>query len=74
MATIVLVSKRSRACDINDKLTQPVVDPQVRDDIPHSQIRQSIVLADEEKHTEGNGETEITQENELGILRLIQWT
>lgn len=74
MATIVLVSMRSMAYDIHDKLTQPVVDPKVRHDIPHSQIRHSIILADEEKNTEGNGKTQITQENELGILGLIQWT
>lgn len=72
MATIVLVSMRSTAYDIHDKLTQPVVDPKVRHDIPHSQIRHSIILADEEKNAEGNGKTQITQENELGILRLIQ--
>lgn len=74
MATIVLVSAWSPAGNINDVLTQPVVDPKVRHDIPHRQIRQSILLADEEKNTQGDGKTQITQENEFGILRLIQRT
>lgn len=74
MATVVLVSTRSTTCIVYDRLTQPVIDPKVRNDIPHSQIRPSKVLADEEKNTGGDGKTQITQENELGVLRLIQRT
>ena len=73
MATSILVSTRSTTCLIHDELTKPVVDPKVGNDVPHSQVRPSKVLANEDKNTDRYSKTEITQENELGVLGLVQW-
>ena len=74
MATSITVSKQYKKCLVCNELTKPVVDPKVREKIPNSQVRPSKILADEEKNANGDGETQITQEDQLGVLRLIQWT
>ena len=54
------------------ELTKPVVHPDVRNPIPHKQVEPAIVGTDEVQNRTGDSETEVTQENELSVLGLIQ--
>lgn len=54
------------------ELTKPVVHPEVRNSIPHKQVEPAISGADIVQNRTGDSETEVTEENELGILGLIQ--
>ena len=48
--------------------------PQVWSEIPNSHVGESIGLAKKSKNGNGNGETEITQKNEFGILGFVERT
>lgn len=52
--------------------TKPVVHPQVRNAIPHQQVEPAIGGTDIVQNQTGDSKTEVTQENELGVLGLIQ--
>ena len=54
-----------------EKLTEPVVHPEIRDDIPDQQIGESVVLSDEVQGTQGDGETQIAEPDEVLVLLLI---
>lgn len=49
-----------------------MVHPEVRNSIPHEQVEPAIVGTDKVQNRTGDSETEVTQENELGVLGLIQ--
>ena len=51
-----------------------MVDPKIRQEIPHSQVGPAKILADEEKNCPGDSKTKITQEDQFRILGLVQWT
>jgi hypothetical protein len=72
MATVILLVSDPTTCR-NIRLTEPVVDPEVGKQVPDSQVGEAPVLVDPVESTEGDGETNITQENELGILGLEEW-
>lgn len=54
------------------KLTQPVVHPEVRSQVPHEKVRESIRLADPEKNRSGDQKTQVAEEDQLGILCFVQ--
>lgn len=56
----------------DEKLTEPVVDPEVRDTVPHEQVQPAIGGADIVQKRTGKEETNVTQDNQLGILGLVQ--
>lgn len=63
------------ACHTNpDDLTQPVIDPEVRQDIPHRQIRPPIVVSNQKEHPRDNRETQVTEQDQFTVLDLVQRT
>lgn len=52
--------------------TEPVVHPKVRKKIPDEHVLESIGLAESDQDGYGDGNAEITQKNEFGILGFIQ--
>lgn len=55
-------------------LTQPVVDPQIRKEIPHSQVRPAKVLPNQDENSGYNSKAQIARKNQLAVLGLIQGT
>jgi hypothetical protein len=51
-----------------------VVYPEVWDKIPHKHVLESVSLAKFVENASSNGKTNITQQNELGILGFVQRT
>ena len=51
---------------------EPVVDPQVGDDVPNKEVGEAVVLANPGKSSEGDGNADVGQENELLILLLVE--
>lgn len=49
-----------------------MVDPQVGKEIPNTHVGEAVGFAKSEKDAGDDDKTEITQENELGVLGLIQ--
>ena len=49
-----------------------MIDPEIRENVPHRQVGHSILGPDGEKHTQGNRQTEIAQQDQLRVLRLVQ--
>lgn len=66
MLVIDLPSKSS------DRLTEPVVHPDVRGEVPDSHVGESIGLGKHDESSDGDGNSKIAQKNELGILCLIE--
>lgn len=58
---------------LRDILTKPVVDPEVWEDVPDQEVLEAEVLVDEEESGGGDGETDVTQDDELLVLLLVQW-
>ena len=54
------------------ELTEPVVHPEIRKTIPDQQVLPPIVGTDKVQNRTHNKKTEITQNNELGVLSLVQ--
>jgi hypothetical protein len=54
------------------KLTEPVVHPQVRETVPDQQIQPAEVSADVVQGRAGEKETQVTQDNQLGVLGFVQ--
>ena len=72
MATALSISSNSSV--LCRKLTEPMIHPQVWQDIPHSQISPAIGFANHGKCTESESEANVACEDELGIFSLVQWT
>lgn len=51
---------------------QPVVHPEIRDTIPHKKVHPAVLGAEQVQNSSGNGETNVTQENELRVFSLVQ--
>ena len=51
-----------------------MVHPEVGYKVPDKHVLESVGLAKRYQDSDSNGETEITQENELGVLGFIQRT
>lgn len=60
------------ACRSDSRLTEPVVDPEVRDAVPHKKVQPSIGGTDIVQKRAGEQKAEVTQDNQLGILGLVQ--
>jgi len=59
--------------EVSDR-NEPVVDPQIWEEIPDRHIRKSELPAQDRKDTDCDGETDVAQEDELRILHLVKWT
>src|SRR5947209_8244889 len=55
-------------------LTEPVINPQIWQDVPHKEIRKSKGLSNPGEDAAGDQEPDIAEYNEFGIFRLIQRT
>lgn len=51
---------------------EPVVDPQVRDDVPDEQVREAECLANPGESCEGDGDTKVAEQDEVLVFALIQ--
>ena len=49
-----------------------MVDPQIRKEIPHSQVRPAKVLPDQDENSGYNSKAQIARKNQLAVLGLIQ--
>ena len=56
------------------KLTKPVVHPEIRKEIPNSQVGPSKTFANVQQGPEYDCQTEVTRSDQFGIFCLIQWT
>ena len=53
--------------------TEPVVNPEVWDEVPDKHICPAKVLTKRVKHRSHDNQTQITQGDQFGILGLVQW-
>lgn len=53
---------------------EPVVYPQVREEIPHGQICPSKVLPKQEKHSSHDDQAQIAEQDEFAVFCFIQRT
>ena len=60
---------RIRGCRVR---TEPVVHPEVWEEVPNEHVLESVGLAKTDQNGDSDSETEITQENEFGVLRFVQ--
>lgn len=72
MATGIIVSKSARTEAFGVSLTEPVVHPEVWEDVPHSQVPQTEVAADQEQERASDGQTKIREQDELLVLALVK--
>lgn len=61
---------KKRMCE----LTEPVVDPQIRNKIPNKHVVESIGSAKYDEHADSDGKAEITQQDKLSILSFVKRT
>ena len=54
------------------RLTQPVVDPEIRSTVPQGKVRPAVGAADEHEHSPDEGQTEVAEPDQVLILRLVQ--
>lgn len=54
------------------KLTEPMVDPKIWDEVPNSHVGESVSSAQHNENRDGDSKTEVTEQNELSVLCLIQ--
>lgn len=54
------------------KLTQPVVHPKVRSQVPHEKVGEAIRLANPKEDRTRDQKTQIAEEDQLGILCFVQ--
>lgn len=52
--------------------TKPVVYPEVGKKVPDEHVLESVGLAKSDEDSDGNSKTEITQEDEFGVLGFVQ--
>jgi hypothetical protein len=55
------------------RLTQPVINPQIRQNVPYEQVGPAIGLSNRDQDAGSDQEPEITQCDQLGIFSLVQW-
>lgn len=72
MATSSTVSK-IKTGGTTPILTKPVVHPEIRKKIPDGQVSPAELASAKEKHSSGDGETQVAQHDQFGILSLVQW-
>jgi hypothetical protein len=53
-------------------LTEPVVNPEIWNEVPNEEVGPSELLDDDCEDADGDGNTNVAQNDELGILGLIQ--
>merc|ERR1712072_12325 len=70
-ATSVVRERGVGVLEVGDS-DKPVVHPEVREDVPHSQIPPAEVLADECENAASDQETQVRQQNQLLVLALIK--
>lgn len=51
-----------------------MIHPQIRGNIPNEQIRESIILADQEQDAARDEQTKVTEKDQFGVFGLIQRT
>lgn len=49
-----------------------MVHPQIRDEVPHKHVVEAIGPAEDGEHRDGGGQSEVTEEDEAGILGLVE--
>jgi hypothetical protein len=59
---------------LRERLTEPVVDPEVWDTVPDKDVPGTKLLAEEVQDGSSDGETKIRQKDEVLVLSLIQRT
>ena len=66
--------KSKRRCEKAQerRLTQPVVDPEIRSTVPQGKVRPAIGAADKHEHGPDDGQTEVAEPDQVLILRLVQ--
>jgi signal transduction histidine kinase len=68
----------SVSCDLGGEelggLTEPVVDPEVWDEVPHEQVCPAKVLADGEENGSNNRQTEIAEQDQMRIFGIVERT
>ena len=50
--------------------TEPVVHPQIRDEVPHEHVGEAVGAAEHGQDGDGDGQAQVAEEDELGILGL----
>lgn len=55
------------------KLTKPVVDPKVGKEVPDKQVGPAEVLANLIQSSSNNSQTNVTQQDQVAVLGIIQW-
>ena len=55
------------------KLTKPVVNPKVRQEIPNKYIPSTVGLSEIDEGRDGDSDTEIGEQDKLAVLSLVQW-
>jgi hypothetical protein len=53
-------------------LTEPVVDPEPGNDVPNEDSLEAVDLANESENGESDGETKVTEEDQLLVLALVE--
>jgi len=53
-------------------LTEPVVHPEVWQEIPNQEVGPTVVVAKVDEGRDGNSKTNVTEKNQLGILGFVQ--
>ena len=51
-----------------------MVDPEIRNEVPHEQVGPAEVVAEVDESGDGNGETDVAQHDQLSILGLVERT
>lgn len=55
-------------------LTQPMINPEIWDEIPHSHVRPPVSLTQVIERGASNSKSKITEEDQFAILLLVKWT
>lgn len=67
-----MVSSGNRILNGDMKRTQPVVHPEIRDKVPDGHVGPAESVAEVGEGTEGEDEAKVAEEDELGVLVVIQ--
>lgn len=57
---------------VGEELTEPVINPQVWNEVPHEHICKAIGFAQHGENANGDCETDITEQDEFSILRFVE--
>ena len=72
MVTIIWLALKIDTKSV-EQHTEPVIDPEIRHQIPDSQVRPAVIPSDQKQEAACNEQTKIAQKYQLAILGLVQW-